>query len=112
MTGGREMAPQTLEKIESAPGKDMAPEVSDSEDAGAKLGEAFASLLTALTQDPLVPEALLADGLQMAPQRFENLESAPARGGGEAPVVFPSAVDRRGFRRPNVRAALNGVMAC
>ncbi len=80
LTGGLEMAPQTVEKTESAPESGMGPEASGPQDVGAKLGGEFASAVAAAAQAPLALETPLTGGLQMAPQMPEKVESAPEDG--------------------------------
>ena len=87
LTGGLEMAPQTLDKTESAPESGMGPEASAPQDGVAKLGGEFASAVAAAAQDPLALEAPLTGGLEMAPQMPGNTESAPESAmGPEAPA--------------------------
>jgi hypothetical protein len=59
------MAPQTLDKTESAPESGMGPEASAPQDGVAKLGGEFASAVAAAAQDPLAL-APLTGRLQMA----------------------------------------------
>ncbi len=57
------MAPQAIEKMESAPEHGMAPEAADSQDgAGTKPSEDFSSIFAAPALAPLAPEPPLAGG--------------------------------------------------
>ena len=117
-----QMAPQRLEKIESAPGNGMAPEAPDPQDMvhGAT---ALASALDPAGRTPLAVEAPPTSP-EMAPQKLEKMESAPGNGiapEGSSPedlapacepLVSPTAANPSGARRVNLRMMLNGVAAC
>ena len=61
LAGGRQMAPQAIEKTESAPEHGMAPEAAGSQDdAGTKPSEDFSSVLAAPALACLAPEPPLA----------------------------------------------------
>ena len=121
---GRQMAPQRLEKIESAPGNGMAPEARDRPDMVQRRDGALASALDPAGQTPLAAGAPPA-GPEMAPPKLENMESAPGNGiapegsspeamapAGCEPLVSPTAANPSGARRVNLRMMLNGVAAC
>ncbi len=75
-----EMAPQTLGNINSAPGNRMALEASGSSEAAAGHSEACTLDLAASGQNRLPLASEPNDGPRMAPQRLENIESAPGNG--------------------------------
>jgi hypothetical protein len=120
LTGGLEMAPQAHEKIESAPENAMAQEAADPQDVGAIVGAEIVPVLAAPAQDPLALEPPLTGGPEMAQQTPENIESMPgngiaaeaAPGQGGASFVSPTAANLGIATRPNVRATLNGIVAC
>jgi len=143
------MAPQRLEKIDSAPGNGAAPDASDE-----------AARLAAPAEAPFALDAPPTDRPEMAPQATEKARFAPENAGApdpryaafppgeafrrEAPAqdllalgapfmrrieIQPQSPERAPrndagaepagppasfvpARRPNVRAMLNGVMAC
>ena len=117
-----QMAPQRLEKIESAPGNGMAPEAPDPQDM-VQRRDGAASALDPAGQTPLAVETPPA-GPEMAPQKLEKIESAPGNGSAPEgsspedlapacePLVSPTAANPSGARRVNLRMTLNGVMAC
>ena len=75
-----EMAPQTLGNINSAPGNRMALEASGSSEAAAGHSEACTLDLAASGRIRLPLASEPNDGPRMAPQRLENIESAPGNG--------------------------------
>ncbi len=116
-----QMAPQRLEKIESAPGNGMAPEAPDPQDM-VQRGDGAASALAPAGHTPLAVEAPPA-GPEVAPQKLEKIGSAPGNGmapEGSAhdlapacgPLVSPTTANPSGARRVNLRMTANGVMAC
>jgi hypothetical protein len=76
--GGRQMAPQALEKMESEPEDEMALEAVDPEDWAAELSAVLTSRLAAARpQDPLAFDAPQNARRKTAPQPLQNMESAP-----------------------------------
>ena len=112
--GRLEMAPQTPEKPESAPGNGIAPEGSNPQDAASGRDAAFMSIFDALAQHPIALEQPLTDRLEKAPQAFEKAQFTPRNGAELARASNGSFVGPTagiGARPPNVRALLNGVAA-
>ena len=102
----RQMAPQGVEKIESAPRNAMAPEAPDPQDLVQQRDDAFASAFDLAGQTPLAVEAPPA-GPEMAPQKLEKIESAMASEGSDPhnlapaccePLVSPTAANPSGAR--------------
>ena len=121
---GRQMAPQRLENIKSAPGNGMAPEARDPPDMVQRRDGALAKAFDPAGQTPLAVETPPA-GPEMAPQKLENMESPSGNGiapegsspqdmapAGCEPLVSPTAANPSGARRVNLRMTLNGVVAC
>ncbi len=94
-----ETAPQEPEKAQSAPENGMAAVSAELQDAPPIRGETFAPRRAARAWDPFEP--LMTGRNDIAPQPLETREFAG-----------PALGNLGGLRRPNVRATLNGVMAC
>ena len=86
-----EMAPQSLERIESAPGNALVPAASNPEDAALRRDPAFAF--------PLAPAqtAPLTDRLEAPSQEPDKVQSAPGNG---RPQPSPRTKPRASLRRP------------
>ncbi len=96
-----EMLPQNVEKIESAPGNGAAERSSD----------AVIRCREAPAQNPLAPDAPLMRRIEVQPQALERAQRNYLTAVPPASIV-PTVANLSGVRRPNVRATLNGVMAC
>jgi len=110
-----QMAPQSLEKIESAPGNGMAPKAPDPQDmvqsatAPLRLSPPPAKPVARSRRRRPAREDRIHAGNGMAPEGSSPQDLAPACC---EPLVIPTAADPSGARRVNLRMTLNGVMAC
>jgi hypothetical protein len=104
-----QMAPQKLEKIESAPGNGMAPEAPDPQDM-VQRRDGAASALAPADQTPRAAESPPASP-EVEPQKLEKIESAPGNGmapEGSSTRIWRRRANRSSARPPQTRAAPDG----